>query len=242
MKNLIRTLAIALAAASLVSCLESDDAILRGETSIAEIQNGRLVTDMGNIYNVTTLNSEKALPSSGRVYILGDVLNKTVGGQDNEYDYSLLSWAEVSVAKALTHDEILSLSHDPGKDPVYVESGWFSGGYANLSIITFEKSESPATHYLDVEIDETRTSSDTLALVIRHNSQGENDLKTSELSSKASLISIPIEKYIDSQKKKIVCAIKYKWRATNLSGLNDCKDYEVTGVAEKASYVQESIR
>lgn len=154
-----------------VSC-KKDTTIQYNNMTMGNITEGTFVSDQGNIFNVVekTTAINKDLNEMNRAYILCDVLNKTEGGLDNEYDIRLNALAEVKTKEILTLGTEIN-EEQLVEDPVYIEYAWFSGGYLNLYIVFPMKNNSETLHMVNLIQQETEKG---YLFRLTHNSYGEN--------------------------------------------------------------------
>ena len=170
-KRTLTYIIAALTCIASVSC-KKDTTLQYDNMTMGNVTDGTFVSDQGNIFNVVEQDKslEKNLLDMERAYILCDVLNKTEGGLDNEYDIRLKAMVEVRVKEIIalgTETEAEKLV----EDPAHIEYAWFSGGYLNLYIIFPIKENSETPHMVNLVQQETENG---YTFKLTHNSYGEN--------------------------------------------------------------------
>ena len=226
----MRKLCILLAALSaLVSCGTEDDVLYYGGRSMAEVSSGSLLTDNGQIFNVTEQLCQGQIDTMSRVFIYYDVLKKTDGGQSNEYDirlrqlYPALKKAYVPVSTDLTND------------PVSPDLVWESGGYLNMGISFERRLGSTRAHTLDLGYDEAKSTSDSLFFHIFHNSFGESyfrDPEAKDLYSGGAYVSFDIKGLLSGKESAVITIF---WNGYDLSSSESVatKEYKFEGLWKK---------
>lgn len=152
------------------SC-KKDDSVLFGQTEFADIRNGALVNDEGQIFHITENLSAEALPNEGRVVALIDILRRTKG-KSNEWDVRLRQF-DIPLVK-----DAVDVSELEADDPIYIHSCWDSGGYININFaisyalkMVEDKWEQTGTkHLINLFY---KSDGDTLRLCLNHNGYGE---------------------------------------------------------------------
>lgn len=201
-------LAAALMCMGAASC-KKDTTIQYNNMTMGNVEGATFVSDQGNIFNIVEQegNIVEELFKAERAYILCDVLNKTAGGQDNEFDIRLNAMAKVTTKDIIT----LGTETDEEKlkeDPVNIEYIWFSGGYINFYISFPVKTGSQTAHMVNLVQQE---SSDMYIFRFTHNAFGEtieND-KESEYAMAGGYISFPIGTLIQETRANV--RIEWTW-------------------------------
>ena len=223
-------IAAALMCIASVSC-KKDTTIQYNNLTMGNITEGTFVSDQGNIFNVTdqAATITKNLFDMKRAYILCDVLNKTAGGSDNEYDIRLNALAEVLAKDVITLGSEVE-EEKLVEDPIYIDQVWFSGGYLNLYIIFAMKKDSQTKHQVNLVQQE---STEGYLFKLTHNAYGEKLDEESVWGG--GYISFPINAVIaeDSAKVKIEWTW-YKQSGTSLSQETEPK--YIQGTYTKGSF------
>ena len=96
-------LAAALMCFGAASC-KKDTTIQYGNITMGNVDGSTFVSDQGNIFNIVEHegNVYEELLKTERAYTLCDILSKTAGGQDNEYDVRLNAMAQVLTKDIIT--------------------------------------------------------------------------------------------------------------------------------------------
>ena len=224
MKMITRKLtyiAAALMCIAAVSC-KKDTTIQYNNMTMGNVTDGRFVSDQGHLFNVVEQDKSitKDISKMNRAYILCDILNKTTGGLDNEYDIRLNAMAEVRTK------EILALGTEIEEeklkeDPIHIEYLWFSGGYINLYIIFPMKNNSETLHQVNLVQKETENG---YLFRLTHNSYGENleEGKSEEYVMAGGYISFPINALIKEETAHI--RLEWTWYKTTGTILSQEKD------------------
>lgn len=216
------------------SC-KKDTTIRYNNETMGNVSEGTFVSDQGNIFNVVekTANCKGDLLELERAYILCDVLNKTAGGQDNEYDVRLKA-----MAKVLTKD-ILTLGDEKPEEalvenPINVKSLWISGGYINFYIEFPAKADSETPHLINLIQQESETG---YTFRLFHNANGETreDLTNGQLITAGAFVSFPINKVIQENESNIT--ILWTWYKTYGSGSSsETELYGIEGTFTKDGF------
>ena len=228
MKNVSRIIifiAAALMCLGTASCMK-DTTIQYNNMTMGNVEGSTFVSDQGNIFNVVEYegNYYDELMKTERAYILCDVLSKTAGGQDNEYDIRLNA-----MVKVLTKD-IITLGTETTEDmvkedPVDVKSIWLSGGYMNLYIEFPIKKGSETPHLINLIQQET---TEGYLFKFTHNAYGEtmeanpND----EFDIAGGYISFPINTVV----KENEANLRVEWTWYKTYGVGTSTETEVKGI------------
>lgn len=211
MKMITRKLtyiAAALMCLAAVSC-KKDTTIQYNNMTMGNVTDGRFVSDQGNVFNVVEQDKSitKKLSEMNRAYILCDVLNKTEGGLDNEYDIRLNAMVEVSTKDILTLGTEIE-EEKLKEDPIHIEYLWFSGGYMNLYVIFPMKNNSETPHMVNLVQKETEKG---YLFRLTHNSYGENleEGKAEEYVMAGGYISFPINSLLAEETAHI--RVEWTW-------------------------------
>ena len=199
-----------------VSC-EKDDTLYYNNLTMGNIVEGKFISDQGNIFNVVEKECTGTIDSLSRVMILCDVLRKTEG-YENEYDIRLRDYSSVLEKDAITLENADAEEETSVTDPVLVDQLWYSGGYLNLLVKNFVKTDSDKKHLINLvyHIDENGK----YVFEVRHNAYGEvyGVDGTGSMTISGAYVSIPITKVIKEDSAKII--MKWKWYREEASGYN----------------------
>ena len=171
-------LAAVMAASFMTSC-QKDNTIQYNNATMGNIVNGVFISDQGNRFNVVDQQCIGELKDMKRAFIVCDVLNKTVGGEDNEYDVRVNQIATVLTKNAVPHMDVTAEMMI--QDPVHVENAWISGGYINMFIMFPSKVGSTTSHLINlvhegclIDPETQEEIPGTYRFSLRHNSNGES--------------------------------------------------------------------
>ena len=232
-------LATALMCLCAASC-KKDTTIQYYNVTMGNVDGSTFVSDQGNIFNVVEHedNTYEELLKTKRAYILCDVLNKTVGGQDNEYDVRLNDMVEVLDKDIVTledekTEEIIK------EDPIlYIENCWFSGGYINFYIKFLIKSGSQTPHMINLIQQESEKD---YLFRLTHNAAGETleNIPSNQLIAAGGYVSFPINKLIKENEAEVnVEYTRYKTYGAGISTETELKTIE--GIYVKGGFEQPS--
>lgn len=228
MKNVSRIIifiAAALMCLGTASCMK-DTTIQYNNMTMGNVEGSTFVSDQGNIFNVVEYegNYYDELMKTERAYILCDVLSKTAGGQDNEYDIRLNA-----MVKVLTKD-IITLGTETTEemvkeDPVDVKSIWLSGGYMNFYIEFPVRESSQTAHMVNLIQKEAKEG---YAFTFTHNANGETReaYPDEEFDIAGGYISFPINTLIQENEAKL--RVEWTWYKTY--GVITSTETEVKGI------------
>lgn len=161
----MKKFALILLALSLLTVSCRKDRVLFTDVAFVNAVSGVYTTDFGLVFNIVENASGKEIPADGRLIMQCDVLKASGKGV---YDVRVTDFAI-----PLTKDPIPAVETPEADDPLSIESGWFSGGYFNLLLGLYTKTESGVKHLINAEYTLPTETNDTLYLRIRHNAFGE---------------------------------------------------------------------
>lgn len=156
-----------------VSC-DKDDTIYYGDTTMVSYVNGAWVSDQGMTYYIVEQLCDDGYEEYSRALFYCDILG-AANGKSDEFNIRLRSWSYVLSKDMLTESGLADYENDPGDDPIYVYSGWTSGGYVNLQCGMAYESSLGGTHLINLIYDDTSESADTLYFTLTHNGFGASD-------------------------------------------------------------------
>lgn len=215
----------AIVSSAAVSC-QKDDTLYYNNLTMGNVVDGRFVSDQGNIFNIVEQTCEGEIEKMTRAIVLCDVLNET-DGAEKEYDVkmtnlrSVLEKNPVHISQA-TSEEIAVI------DPVNIEELWYSGGYINMLISFFAKTDSKVEHEINLVYDKNEDGSYTFNL--RHNADGELATvdNVSVMRQVGAYVSFPLKDAVPENE----AVLKFRWNwyepspVTGLGwDLNTRKDY-----------------
>lgn len=235
MRRIIKTInfiAAAVLCISAASC-KKDNTIQYNNVTMGNIVEGRFVSDQGNTFNVVEQNCPGKIDTMGRALVICDVLTKSEGGYENEYNVRLNA-----MTKVLTKD-IVTLGTEVGEDilhedPVHVEYLWISGGYINMYVMFPYRPSSKTDHMINLVQTEAKEG---YCFRVTHNAFGETmtDETSSEFILGGGYVSFPINTLMSEDEAKI--RIEWKWYKAAGNGLSQTTEYKFTeGLYKKDGY------
>lgn len=193
-----RILIAAMVFLAAISC-KKDETLRYNNMTMGNVVEGTFISDQGNIFNVVENPCKGDILAAERSLVICDVLNRTKGGQSNEYDIRLNRITDV-----LTKN-IVATGTEPSEelasdDPVNIENIWLSGGYVNMYILFPVKPGSGTIHYINLVQKET-TEEGAYVFHLQHNAQGETvaDMPEEGLGIGGRYVSFPISKIITEE-------------------------------------------
>ena len=237
MKNVSRIIifiAAALMCLGTASCMK-DTTIQYNNMTMGNVEGSTFVSDQGNIFNIVEHegNTYKELLKTERAYTLCDILSKTAGGQDNEYDVRLNA-----MVKVLTKD-IVTLETEKTEDmlkedPIDIRSCWFSGGYINFYIEFPTKQGSQTPHMINLIQQESEKG---YLFRLTHNADGETaaSIPSNQIITAGGYVSFPINKLIQEKEAKI----KVEWTWYKTYGAITSTETELKGI--EGTYVKDGF-
>lgn len=233
----------AMLAASLVTSCEKDNTLQYNNATMGNIVNGVFISDQGNKFNVVETNWPEGFMNMNRAFILCDVLNKTAGGADNEYDVRLNQVAKVVTKDAVYHDDVTAEMMI--QDPVHIESAWISGGYINMLIMFPSKAGSSTSHLINLVheggmIDQATNEEipGTYRFTLRHNSNGDKITPPQIIDyvMAGGYVSFPLNSYI--REKEADFSIEWTWHISAGAGLSSETEVKML----KAKYTSDGFQ
>ena len=168
-----KILPVLLALSFLAAC-DKDDTIYYGDTTMVSYVNGAWVSDQGMTYYIVEQDCDDGYEEYTRALFYCDILG-AVNGKTDEFNIRLRSWSYVLSKDLLTESGLDEYENDPGDDPIYVYTGWTSGGYVNLQCGMAYESSVGGSHLINLIYDDTSESTDTLYFTLTHNGFGASD-------------------------------------------------------------------
>ena len=205
-----------------------DDVILHGETTMADIRDGVLVTDNGLTYHIAEDRTSSEWKSWQRTFVTCDILRQR---SDKAFDIRLIEAHSVlrkePVPEGAVPDETL------GDDPVQITAGWVSGGYLNLMLrVVYRPEDEPHLINLVRLPDEDGT----VRFRLRHNSHGDYYGAPGvepPLSFGLSYVSFPVPADLPAADglAGVPVEIRYRWHLTDGNGnlLPETEEKSLTG-------------
>lgn len=217
-----------------VSC-KKDNTIQYNNVTMGNIVDGKFISDQGNVFNVVEQNCYGQLDTLERAFIICDVLNKTAGGNDNEYDVRLNLMNQVLVK------DIVALGSEADEEvyvenPVHVEYLWISGGYINMYVMFPYKPDSKTAHMINL-VQQECTESGKYIFRVTHNAYGEvmDGTNDSEFVLGGGYVSFPINSFMKEDEATI--KMEWKWYVSAGSGLSQATEYKsIEGTYKKDGY------
>ena len=207
-----------------VSC-KKDDTLQYNNITMGNVTDGLFTSDQGNIFHVADQNPGCVgkLDTMKRAIILCDVLCKTLGGQDNEYDIRLNGMASVRVKDIQFNDTDVE-GQIYKEDPVNIEQLWISGGYINMYVSFYYKSGSTAVHEINLL---KRKAEEGYLFRLVHNSNGDviTDETMNEYVMAGGYFSFPVTSIITEE----VADIRFEWLWYQTVGSSNNININTTG-------------
>ena len=149
--------------------LGMEDVLLYGEISFGEVVSGKIITDVGNTYIVTTDETgTEDWKTAGRCVFDCDILTKEADGL---YNVRLLDYSPVVCQDIIPSSEISK--EERGDDGVYASQIWISGPGINACVYYTSVAESNMSHEINLVLDEERSTGHNLYFILTHNGHGE---------------------------------------------------------------------
>lgn len=203
-KAIIGTIAVLLCLGT-VSC-KKDTTIQYDNMTMGNVTDGIFTSDQGNIFHVAEQHAscKGKLDTMKRAIIICDVLNRTEGGQSNEYDIRLNAMGSVKVKDILLPDA--GTEEELVENPVNIENLWISGGYINMYISFPVKKGSKTVHKIDLVKMEAEKG---YTFRLYHNAYDETleNGSASNYELAGGYISFPVNSLI----KEDECNLKIEW-------------------------------
>lgn len=229
--RIIAFVSAAILCAGAVSC-KKDPTLQYNNLTMGNVTEGVFTSDQGNIFNVVDQSCYGRLDTMKRAIILCDVLNKTTGGLENEYDVRLTAMSPVRVKDIILDGKVEDITSsaeenngesteegtDEGadqnvyrEDPVTVSQVWISGGYINMYVTLPYKQSSKTIHEINLVKTETK---DGYEFRLVHNANGETmtDSTMYDFVEGGGYFSFPISSIITEDEADV--RIVWKWYRT----------------------------
>lgn len=201
-KSILALTAAVAVAVSAVSCMK-DDTIQYNNVTMGNVVNGAYVSDQGNTFNIVEQTCVGKIDTMQRVLTVCDVLNKTEGGQENEYDVRVNMMLEVLVkdivAADTKPDEEMEVEH-----PIDIDKIWISGGYINMTVLFPYNPANKARHMVNL-IQQESAEAGTYAFRLTHNAYEDEikDNNTTGYQVSGGYVSFPVNSLIKEEEAKI---------------------------------------
>jgi hypothetical protein len=178
-----------------------------------------------------------------RAFVICDVLNKTVEGEDNEYDVRVNL-----IASVLTKDIVPNMDVTTDmmvQDPIHIENAWIAGGYINMYVMFPVKAGSQTTHIINLVHEGFITNPETeeeipgtYRFTLRHNA---NDDKITpdqvvDYALAGGYVSFPLSSYILGTEAEF--SIEWIWHKNVGDGLSSETDVR----SLKAQYTSDGFQ
>lgn len=227
MTNYFRKLTYLLATVTVVlslSSCEKDNTIMYNNGTMGNIVDGHFISDQGNVFNIVEQICTGDLMSMNRAFVVCDILNKTEGGNSNEYDVRL-----TGIGSVLTKDIVPTTGVTAEmltEDPIHVEYAWVAGGYMNMYIMFPIKVGSTTTHIINLvhegsmrDPETKEEASGTYRFSLRHNANGDKIAppQTVDYIMAGGYVSFPLNTFIIE--KEADFSIEWAWHTSIGEGL-----------------------
>lgn len=223
-----------------VSSCKKDTTIAYNNVTMGNVVNGRYVSDQGNIFNIVEQNCNGKIDTMTRVYTVCDILNKTAGGAENEYDVRLNYYIEPLCKSALKLSQMTEeQKKEVGSDPISITKAWFSGGYLNLEFYCEFKSGSKVSHFINLVQNDVVTKDGFYVLKLHHNSYGDssNHEDATGLRLGYGYASFPISSILPAGTEEADIELKWDWYIDNQPGYSpELKESSIKGKYKKDGF------
>ena len=235
-------LAAIFAASLQVSC-QKDNTLQYNNATMGNIVDGIFVSDQGNRFNIVDQNCYGNLQEMERAFIVCDVLNRSAGADENEYDVRLNHISKVLTKDAVPHTNLTEEMMI--QDPIHIENAWISGGYINMYIMFPSKAGSSTPHIINLVHEGGMTDQETgeeipgtYRFTLRHNSNGDKITPPQVIDYvlAGAYVSFPLNTYITE--KEADFSIEWTWHKNAGSGLSS----ETEVKALKAKFTSEGFQ
>ena len=217
----IRIIAAAMIILAAISC-KKDETLRYNNVTTGNVVDGMFVSGQGNIFNVVENPCKGDILAAERSLVVCDVLNRTKGGESNEYDIRLNRITDVLTKNivAVGTEPSAELASD---DPVNIEEIWLGGGYVNMYLLFPIKAGSDTIHYINLVQQET-TEDGVYIFHLQHNAQGETveDMPDDVLGFGGRYVSFPLSKIITQETAKF----ELNWKCHKSTPLGYSKETE----------------
>jgi hypothetical protein len=215
---------------SAMSC-NNDETLLYNNTTLGNYVDGTYTSDQGNIFNIVSQECKDKIDTMYRALTICDVLKKTEGGKENEYDVHMTFMMEILVK------DIIALGTEleddvKVEDPINIERLWISGGYINM-IISFPFKDASVKHMVNL-VQQESGEAGTYSFRLTHNAF-EDAIKDGEVAGyevSGGYISFPI----NSLMKEEEATLKISWNGFSVTNLEQTKECKVEGVYKKDGF------
>ena len=239
----------AVAATSLIASCQKDDTLQYNNATMGNIVDGRFVSDQGNIFNVVDQTCVGELPEMERAFVICDVLHRTAGGKENEYDVRVNQ-----IASVLTKD-VVALENTTAEmliqDPVHIEYAWVSGGYVNLYIMIPMKSGSTTKHLINLvhegemtDVTTGGTLEGSYRFSLRHNADGDKIMPEviTDYVLGGGYVSFPLSSYISEKEAKFSIEwVSHKNVGAGLSSETETRAMSTTYTSDGFQHAPKSV-
>ena len=231
-------MAAVIAATLMVSC-QKDNTIQYNNATMGNIVEGKFISDQGNIFNVVDQQCIGDLQSMNRAFVVCDVLSRTAGGSENEYDVRVNQIATVVTKDPVYHTEVTEAMMT--QDPVHVENAWIAGGYINMLVSFDVKTGSKTKHLVNLVFDKEASTGNQYVFNLRHNSFGESLIYgTADSQLAHNYVSFPITDIIKDNTAEII--INWTWFKSNgFEWTNETQDYSCKMTYTKGGFEQAPV-
>lgn len=206
----------AILAASIQTSCQKDDTIQYNNATMGNMVDGTFVSDQGNKFNVVDQQCIGDLNSMKRAFIVCDVLSRTAGGADNEYDVRVNQIATVVTKDVVPQEGITDEMMT--QDPIHIEQAWISGGYINMLILFPSKAGSSTSHLVNlvhegcmIDPETKEEIPGTYRFTFRHNSNGDKITppQVVDYVLAGGYVSFPLNTFITEKEAKF--SIEWTW-------------------------------
>lgn len=234
--KVVTIIATALIGLSTLSC-KKDNTIQYNNTTMGNVTNGTYISDQGNTFNIVEQTCAGKIDTMKRVLTVCDVLNKTEGGNENEYDVRMNLMLPVLVK------DIIPAGTDIEEDvkaehPININQFWISGGYINMYISFPYKEENEAKHLVNLVQNESQEEG-AYSFTLTHNAF-EDEIKDNNLIGfqlSGGYVSFPINSFMKEDEAKL----SISWVGFSTSHIYTTEEQTIEGVYKKDGFEQVPI-
>lgn len=234
--KVITIITVAVIGLSILSC-KKDNTIQYNNTTMGNVTNGIYISDQGNTFNIVEQTCAGKIDTMKRVLTVCDVLNKTEGGQENEYDVRMNLMLPVLVKDIIpagTEDEESSRVNYP----ININQLWISGGYINMNVSFFYKESADAEHYVNLVQQESEEAGAYTFTLTHHTFEAEiEDVDMIGYKVTGGYVSFPINSFMKEDEAKLTIT----WTGFDTNNFFKTEEMKTEGRYKKDGFAQEPI-
>lgn len=223
-------LTAAILALSATSC-NNDETLMYNNSTLGNYIDGTYTSDQGNIFNIVSQECSGRIDTMYRVLTVCDVLNRTEGGKENEYDVRVTFMKEILVKDIVTLGTEVE-EEVKVEDPINIENIWLSGGYINM-IISFPFKDVSISHMINLVQQESEEAG-TYSFRLTHNAF-EDAIKDNiavGYGVSGGYVSFPINSLMTEEE----AILNITWKGFNVNNLTEVKEHKLQGTYKKDGF------